>query len=163
MPRAQARHVSGHEWLYRHWPGPRPADTPDAPRTVTLSVSGSRRGFTEPQLIAFIVLLACWGVEAIVHGDCIGVDATAHEVCRHFGILSFAYPGSIPRFRAHTDATLLAPPAYPTDRNWPIVRAGDVLAAFPRAESRGTWDAIRKARFEKRLVVVVGEDGRVLP
>lgn len=129
---------------------------------MILSITGSREGMTPQQRRALVVLIHVWGVTAIVHGDCIGVDAEADEVARGYGLARFAYPSNFTATRARCDrrgCEYRSEPRPPTVRNLDIVGDGDITVAFPRPSSRGTWDAVRKARRLGRCTVVVDEMG----
>ncbi len=130
---------------------------------MLIAISGSREGMTRAQRVACSTILRAWGATGIVHGDCIGVDAEAHEIAMRLGMASYFYPSNLDHYRAHTErrgGIQLAAPAPPMRRNGSIVSDGEALAAFPRPSSRGTWDAVRKAGQLARPTVVLGEDGR---
>jgi hypothetical protein len=129
---------------------------------MMLAVTGSREGMTDEQHAALSHLISIWGITRLVHGDCRGVDAEADEVAQRCGVLRFGYPSHLHSTRAHTErwgTVMLAAPAHPLTRNRWIVELGDVVAAFPRPSSRGTWHAVGIARELKRPLVVVMEDG----
>lgn len=129
---------------------------------MIVAVTGSRRGMSPRQRVALSTLLRLWDVRLLVHGDCVGVDEQADAIAARLGIDREFYPGSLERFRAHRErvgARQVREPEWPARRNAWIVRAGEALIALPRPESRGTWDAVRKARAIGRPVVVIGEDG----
>lgn len=130
---------------------------------MILAITGSREGLTLKQRRALVVLIHVWGVTTLVHGDCIGVDAQADAIAAEHGIARFAFPSEVTTTRARCDqrgCVYLAKPGMPLARNGRIVERGDITAAFPRASSRGTWDAVRKSRALGRPTVVIGDDGR---
>lgn len=130
---------------------------------MIVAVTGSRLGATPRQRVALSTLLRLWAATALVHGDCVGVDAEADATAARLGIARWAYPSNLPAKRAHCSrrgAVDFADPMPPLARNTLIVERGDALIALPRPGARGTWDAVRKARAIGRPVVVIGEDGR---
>lgn len=125
---------------------------------MIIAVSASREGLTPYQAERVTHALRRPQVTGIVHGDCVGGDEDVHAIARKLGLDCFAYPSNLPRFRAHTDATLLAEPAEPLTRNVWIVEYGRALVACPSASSRGTWHAVSCARSRGKALVVYGPE-----
>ncbi len=124
---------------------------------MILAVSGSRIGMTPWQRRAMVRLIQHVAVTAIVHGDCIGVDAEADEIARGLGIDRFAFP-STHKSRAYCDGVVyLDTPAPPMKRNRRIVEHGAYLVACPRDGSVGTWQAVRHARYIGRPMMILGD------
>lgn len=129
---------------------------------IRVGVSGSRTGATPAQLRGLSTLLRLWDATALLHGDCVGVDAQAHAIAMRLGRGSYAYPSNVPGTRAHTERTgaiLMSEEDHPLDRNRRIVSLCHVLVALPRLGSRGTWHAVKVARETKRLTVVLDDSG----
>lgn len=131
-------------------------------RAVVVAVSGSREGPTRQQQIALSTLLRAWACDAVVHGDCVGVDVVAHHTAQRLGMRSFAYPSDLDSYRVDTGAVRCCEPMAPTSRNRLIVQAGHALVAIPRSRSRGTWDAVEWAVYLGRPCVVLTERGRAM-
>lgn len=131
---------------------------------VIVGVSGSRHGPTPHQRRALATLLRLWKADIVIHGDCVGVDAYAHQLAKALGMESGAYPGNIERFRAHTEkkgAALVEEPMHPLARNELIALACDVLVAFPMPDSRGTYHAIKMADRHRTPCIVVDGLGHI--
>lgn len=113
------------------------------------------------QVRALLVLLA----RGLTHGDCVGADKEAGELCQALGLPVRKFP-STSATRAWTDyGELVASPADPLARNKDIIRDGEIVIATPgklHEELRsGTWAAIRFARKMAREIWIVWPDGRV--
>ena len=130
---------------------------------VIVGITGSRMGATAPQRRALSTLLRLWDARVIVHGDCVGVDAEADAMANRLGMVRWAFPSTFESKRAwctKDGAIEMSDPRPPLVRNGFIVELSHALVALPRPGSRGTWDAVRKARARGLPVVVIGEDGR---
>lgn len=80
----------------------------------------------------------------IISGGASGVDSCAQEIAKALGLpIKIHYPN----WKLHGKA------AGPI-RNEKIIEEADVVIAFPGKDSKGTWDAINRARRKgKRLFV----------
>jgi predicted Rossmann fold nucleotide-binding protein DprA/Smf involved in DNA uptake len=138
----------------------------------TFMVSGTRKGMTASQKKAFEDLLksAEANLQAVRHGDCIGVDEEAHEIVRQCAptVLIHVHPPTNEKQRAFCDQT-----AGPTTvhaaaaflaRDRRMVDLSDFVVAFPKGEREekrgsGTWVVIRYARKRKIHLMIVFPDG----
>lgn len=85
----------------------------------------------------------------LMHGDCAtGGDQLADAEARALGWDVEKYPAD---WDTHGKA------AGPIRNGQMVAKRPDVLFAYPTAQSRGTWDAIRKARAAG-IMVVLGAD-----
>lgn len=80
----------------------------------------------------------------VVSGGTLGVDTTAQRDALRRGLATKVWR---PDYEQHGKAA-------PLVRNGQIVDDCDELHAFPAPWSRGTWDAVRRARAAGRVVVV---------
>lgn len=134
---------------------------------LVVGFTGSRDGFTDQQVAEFHRLLDQTSIAAFHHGSCVGCDADAHNllaarmgadwVNQHVHV----HPGHL----RHLTAMVVGGTRYPwrrtLARNEDIVQACDVLWAFPRAQSRGTWHTVQLAAKYGKPAIVVDEDGRI--
>jgi len=129
---------------------------------VIVSFTGTRHGMTGVQLLSLTDTLLEVGASELHHGDCVGADAEADEVCQRMGIRRVVHPPRVFRYRRFTVAgplcTVLEPAPY-LERNRAIVDAGAMLIAAPQTceeqQRSGTWATIRYARRLRRLVVLL--------
>lgn len=95
------------------------------------------------------------------HGDCIGADASAHEIAKELEIDIYIYPPINNRKRAFccTGSFKIHPPKDYIERNHNIVDNCDILIACPKSNIEelrsGTWATVRYARKIKRPVIVL--------
>lgn len=128
---------------------------------MKIGFTGTQAGMTYPQKVRLRqALRKC---SEFHHGDCIGSDAEAHDICREFEIVVVGHPPQNRRKRAHKKVDREVESLPYLERNRAIVRAVDVMIACPREfkdELRsGTWATIRYARRMKRRMIVIYPDG----
>lgn len=135
-----------------------------------LGFTGTREGLTEPQYSSLRRVLSgllSSPADQFHHGDCIGADATAHDLARsvsHARI--WGHPPNKSVIRAYKQCDWLAPERPYLDRNKDIVHATERLVACPDGPERqrsGTWSTIRYARRQGRPVTIVWPDGTITP
>jgi hypothetical protein len=128
---------------------------------MQISFTGSRDGMTPEQREVFISLLKDLSISRLIHGDCVGADAEAHDLVRgcHPGAFIEIWPGTIRKLRAFKPGDLIHEPQFPTERNIDIILSGDILLAFPREGSRGTWHTAISAWQRGRPRIIINEDG----
>lgn len=136
--------------------------------------TGTRNGLTGPQKDALRAILlslfegtlkddhSAW----LHHGDCLGADATCHEIAREIGFCICLHPPTEDTLRAFLDKDCEEEfPELPyLARNRQIVENADVLVACPEGPETvrsGTWSTVRLARKRGVPVIVVWPDGRV--
>jgi hypothetical protein len=102
------------------------------------------------------------------HGDCIGVDAQAHDIALEFDLRVHIHPPVGRRLRAFCQgAHLISPPKPQMDRNRDIVVESDHLIvvppgaehSFPRS---GTWATYRIARRLSIPTTIIYPGGAVV-
>lgn len=97
----------------------------------------------------------CWAEHdarpILHHGDCLGVDAAAHEIAAGLEWDIIVHPPTDSRYRAYCTAgrtTILDPKPY-LQRNTDIADSVDRLFACPSSKvavlRSGTWSTIRRA------------------
>lgn len=135
---------------------------------MRLGITGSRHGFTPRQRQHFIDLAySMSGITEFHHGDCKGVDEQSVWILaerRGFGVFH-AHPATLYEewdakwcaCTAEADelGTVLHPGLHPLERNKVIVASVDLLLAYPRVDSRGTYHTIRHARNRGVAVIEV--------
>lgn len=100
------------------------------------------------------------------HGDCLGMDAYAHEMAVGLSFRIEIHPPSDGKHRAHCDWHFSSPglivhPERPyLERNRAIVDACSVLIAVPRDPNKerlrsGTWATVRYARKIGQEVIIL--------
>lgn len=128
---------------------------------MILGFTGSRAGLTPGQREQIAVLLQ--DATQVLHGDCIGADASFHEMALDAGVPIVVHPPDQDDRRAFCQgaAFLMAPAPYLT-RNRAIVTFCDLLVAAPKetrepipSRGQGTWSTVRYARKIDRPFVIV--------
>lgn len=120
--------------------------------TIHIGVTGTRTGCTPTQWVELVQELAK-GIRRDVcfhHGDCVGVDAEAHQIAVRFGFKVVVHPPADPKFRAYTSADERVPEKPYLARNYDIVqvvRGLIVVPSGPEADNprSGTWATYRMA------------------
>ena len=131
--------------------------------TFDLAISGTRAGLTPAQKRALESALR--PAKRLRHGDCVGVDAEAHQIAKAFGVEVHVHPPVDGKQRAGCEGDVVhAAQAY-LKRNRAMVDAADAVVAFPKSDREerrgsGTWATIRYARKRNVPLTVVFPDGR---
>lgn len=81
----------------------------------------------------------------IISGGAVGIDSYAKRYAEEHNIPCTEY---LPQYELYGRNA-------PLQRNTQIVDDCQFLIAFPSAESRGTWDSIRKAEKSQKLLKVI--------
>lgn len=116
---------------------------------MIVGFTGSRHPRPADTIDRLRALLIEWGATEAHHGDCVGFDAQAHDVCVELGIKTIAHPPSNPSLRAWKKADLILPPKPYLDRNRDIVNASNKIIAAPDGPERersGAWSTVRFAK-----------------
>jgi hypothetical protein len=101
------------------------------------------------------------------HGDCVNGDETFHRLCAPRLVVRsiIVHPPTDPKLRAFCDGakvTILDPLPYPV-RNKEVVISSEVMIACPSSMTErirsGTWQTVRMARKQHRIVHFVFPDG----
>jgi hypothetical protein len=128
---------------------------------VIVGVSGSKGGLTAYQSSMLAAMMWELGPDdELHHGDCVGTDATAHDLALALGCRVFVHPPDRDVFRAFCVGTVTLPVETYRQRNHDIVRAVEVLWAFPEGPEwsyrrSGAWMTVRIARKAGVPVIVV--------
>jgi len=130
-----------------------------------VAFTGTQIGMTWAQKKAFRSLLIEMKPRVLIHGDCIGADADAHDIAVDLGIEVWIRPCILSEKRAYKEGKLLAEPEEPIARNHKMVDQSHALIGCPkrpRQELRsGTWATIRYAKKADVLRWLVFPDGSV--
>jgi hypothetical protein len=143
--------------------GPAAFSATDRRSAKHIGFTGTRQGMTRAQHYTLRDLLASFPGAILLHGDCIGADAEAHDISLELGYDVVIHPARIEDFRAFKIAEDTRRPAPALTRNKHIVRETELLIAAP-AEAieqlrSGTWSTVRFARRVGRPVRIILPDG----
>ncbi len=87
-------------------------------------------------------------ITGIVSGGAKGIDTLARQLAEEWDL---PFEEFLPEYEFYgRRATLM--------RNTQIVKASDRVLAFPTTDSRGTFDTIKKARAEGKMLRVINAD-----
>ena len=132
--------------------------------SLKVGFTGTQKGMTYDQKNNFLVTIRDLNnehhVEEFHHGDCVGADASAHEIAKELEIDIYVYPPINNRKRAFcTGSFKIHPPKDYIERNHDIVDNCDILIACPKSNIEelrsGTWATVRYARKIKRPVIIL--------
>ncbi len=133
-----------------------------------IGFTGTREGLTTEQYTALRRVLGALlssPADTFHHGDCIGADATAHDVARNVSHARIVgHPPDKSVIRAFKKCDLLRGELPYLVRNRNIVDATDEMVATPDGPERqrsGTWSTIRYAVKKGRRVNIIWPDGRI--
>jgi hypothetical protein len=133
---------------------------------MKISFTGTRHGMSPEQKEAVRELFRDLDITLLIHGDCLGADAEAHDLAMELGSEVHIRPADIPPLRAHKEGVVVADPAPPLERDEDIVLDGEVLVATPYTDTEvkrsGTWYTVRCARKHGRDIYIVKRDGSVV-
>jgi hypothetical protein len=124
--------------------------------SVEVGFTGSRETPTANQVEWLSNLLSNTAISRLHHGDCVGADALAHDLCLMHGIDVLIHPPTDDRLRAFCLGNSVAPKPY-LERNKDIVDASVLLIAMPHEPEyprSGTWSTVRYARSLGRSVAI---------
>lgn len=135
---------------------------------MKIGFTGSRHGMSVEQMRKVRSLIREFDQpESLIahHGDCLGADATFHEICGDFGMHRVAHPPKIEKWRAFCAAEEVLEPQDYHVRNRDIVIASHHMFATPNTtheveRGSGTWQTIRLADELKVTCTIVFPDGR---
>ena len=138
---------------------------------MKIGFSGTRKGMSEEQIIAFIDTIRDIDTKNTItefhHGDCIGSDEQAHNiVAKDLNYCNIYVHSPIDnKKRAYCSGFVCFEPEGYLKRNKIIVDVCDLLIAAPLTDEikrSGTWSTIRYARKKKKSVIIITRDGRVI-
>ena len=116
---------------------------------MIVGFTGSRHPRPAETLERLRALLLEWGATEGHHGDCLGFDAQAHDICVELGIRTVIHPPTDARMRAWKTGDVELPEKPYLDRNKDIVLAVQKVIAAPDGPERarsGTWSTVRFAK-----------------
>lgn len=133
---------------------------------MKVGVTGTREGLAPKQVVSLfstmIELASAFGGVELHHGDCVGADATAHDLAISLGWKVVIHPPTKDTARAFKVGTETRSPAPYLARNRVIVDEADVLIVLPKQESRpvadvrgGTWYTYRYAVKQRSCATVI--------
>jgi hypothetical protein len=146
--------------------GPAPALPAPMVEPIHVGFTGTRTGMTLEQVETFAHLITTVGPFVVFHhGDCVGADEIAHNVCFQLGIPSVVHPPTNGSLRANVDNAfqVLKPKRY-LERNRDIMKASSRLYACPKSYTNrhgGTWNTISYAT-NRIPVTIIWPDGTTL-
>lgn len=142
---------------------------------MKIGFTGTQRGMTQHQECLFVETIYQLLLEATTpresiqfhHGDCIGADADAHRLIRHYfpTVTIVGHPPINESKRAFCKVDIELKSFDYLVRNRQIVTATDVLVACPGGMTEelrsGTWSTVRYARKQKgyRGIVLWPQEG----
>ncbi|MBI2405091.1 hypothetical protein HYV22_02835 [Candidatus Gottesmanbacteria bacterium] len=125
---------------------------------MRIGITGTAKGATQAQKEFLEEFFQLNPPEELHHGDCIGVDAEAHDICRRVSPSTkiIVHPPLDPKARAFKQGDIVLPEKYYLDRNHDIVDQVDFMIACPKTSKEelrsGTWATVRYARRAKRPI-----------
>lgn len=127
---------------------------------MRVGVTGTRDGPTPWQRDLLCWLLTQYPDVTLLHGDCVGTDALAHDAAEALGLPIEIFPPVDASRRAFKKALIVHPPKPYRERNRDIVNSSDLLlAVVPGPESQfprsGTWMTVRMARKVGLVHVII--------
>ena len=132
---------------------------------MKVGFTGTQKGMTGAQKVAFRNLVSKFRAKEFHHGDCIGADADAHDIARELGIYIVGHPPKDPKKRAFKECDVLRPEYEYITRNHHIVDETRYLVATPAEYEEqlrsGTWSTVRYGR-KNSCVFIIQPDGKVL-
>lgn len=136
---------------------------------MIVGFTGTRAGMTDAQKGAVERFLRAWHVMAFVHGDCVGSDDEADAIAFALGLARVLRPCTIHALRAHGErrgghVLKVYAPEHPLARNEKIVIDSHIMLATPggpEVKRSGTWHTIRRAREQKKHVVIIFPSGQM--
>jgi hypothetical protein len=132
---------------------------------MIIGITGTKKGATGLQLNALEYLINKLEAVSGHHGDCIGVDAQAHELMRKLDLYIVVHPPISPKARAFCEGDKILPVKDYLARNRDIVNVVDTLIGVPETKGEqlrsGTWMTIRYARKRRVRTILIYPDGQV--
>lgn len=127
---------------------------------MKLGFTGTSQGITTKQFDELVNIIKGFKPTSVSHGDCVGADATFHDICESLNIPIDIYPPENTEKRAwKKNATNMWPEKAYIKRDHDIVDSCDILIGCPRLMSEelrsGTWATIRYARKKDKEVIIL--------
>jgi hypothetical protein len=136
---------------------------------MKIGFTGTREQLTEIQRRRLSLALSAFLETAYEfhHGDCIGADATAHQLALEYDYQVIIHPPTKSDLRAWCsgEGVWFRTPKNYISRNQKIVDETDILFATPYQKEEqprgGTWSTIRYAKSKGKRVLIIFPDGTV--
>lgn len=137
---------------------------------IRVGITGTRFGMSEAQRDNVSHILQAMhskmGIESVVHGDCIGVDAEMHDMAVSMGIPTWICPPSASEVRAYKKGNIVYKEEGYLARDRHIVELCDTLIGIPQLNKEtyrsGTWYTVRYGLKMGKDVGVVLPDGTLI-
>lgn len=138
-----------------------------------IGFTSSRHGLSHEQIAVlrnYLIFQACPSSGELLwchHGDCVGGDATFHELVRALKPQAriMVHPPLIKKWQAHCVGDLWEADKSYADRNHDIVESTQLLLACPlemvETNYGGTWMTIRYARRLRKPGYIILRDGTI--
>lgn len=139
---------------------------------MKIGFTGTRKGMTRQQELAFSSVVSGIAVHEFHHGDCKGADEQAHNIILNMRpvVIICVHPPDQNFLRAYCrhpkDSLVSLLPEKPfLERNHDIVDVCNLLIACPVSDKEerrsGTWATMRYARQRQKLVLHIRTDGDI--
>ena len=129
---------------------------------LTVGITGTREGTTRRQLeILKMNLEILWeqGYKRLAHGDCVGVDCSAHNIASKLGYFIQVHPPVNSSNRAFCSGDLILEEKDYLTRNKDIVDCCDLLLVVPKEDQEvlrsGTWSTKRYATRKSKVINII--------
>lgn len=135
---------------------------------MIIGFTGTRRGFTIPQIVAFSNHVESLDITEFHHGDCKGADAEAHDTIRkiHPKAKIVIHPPINEKNRAFKQGDLVLKSKEYMARNCDIVNSVSMMLCVTKMLSEeqrsGTWHAIRYTRTKGKPYTIFRPDGKII-
>ena len=110
----------------------------------------SRHSLTDTQIMEVRSIIESDEVTEVHHGDCVGADASFHNIAKESRKRIVIHPPENDKHRAYKHGDRMYPLKPYLQRNHDIVESSDMMIACPDSSKEklrsGTWATIRYAR-----------------
>lgn len=137
-------------------------------RRGVIAFTGTRRELPQPQRDALREELErrrAVGFHTLLHGDCVGADAAAHELATELTLAVHIFPPDKPGMRALCQGAAHTHEPRPyLVRNRLMVDRAEILIACPFGGEilrSGVWATVRYARKKNLPILCVAPDGAI--
>ena len=140
---------------------------------MKIGITGTREGLASEQAASLfstmVELASAFGGVELHHGDCVGADATAHDLAISLGWKVAIHPPTKDVARAFKVGTEARPTAPYLARNRAMVEEVDVLIVLPKQESMpttdvrgGTWYTYRyTVKRQSCAIIIIWPNGHI--
>ena len=134
---------------------------------MSIGFTGTREEITAEQRSSLSLLLMIIKEydNRFHHGDCVGADATAHDIACELGFIITVHPPIENNKRAFCKAEMICESKTHLERNTDIVDSCYALIAVPRTDKEeirsGTWATVRYAREVRKVIFIIMPNGDI--